>query len=127
MAQHRYVSALPVVKIIQPASLAHRKITDFIEIGGGPDDLSIAGGKVTDRADIASLQHRSNIAHQLGFAADVKGILVGKKILLHPLVLSGNCRNTARKDEYYVLSHGLQLAFVAGAKALTQADQQEKR
>ena len=125
MAQHRHVSALLIIKIVQPASLAHRQIADFIKIGRDSDDLSIAGGKITHGADIASLQHRRTIAHQLGLMADVKIILVGKEVLFHSLVLSGHRRNPARKDEDNILSHGLKLTPVAGAEALPQSHQQK--
>ena len=115
------------VKIIQPAALGDRQITNLIEICRNSQQFSTALEIVADSTYVITLNYRRRQLYIWAIMLDVLEVAVSKKIPSQAGEAAVHCRGTAAPYEHDVLANLVKLLAVAGTKAFPQTDKQKQR
>ena len=127
VAQHGDQPLLRFVVLIEPATIGQRQITDDVVVRWDSADFAVGVVVGADLANIQPRQHRRGRANVRRFLQDVLIILVGEVVVPGRTHIAGDGGSASGKDEHDVFAQRVQLAAIAGAKALAQSHQQQQR
>ena len=113
--------------LVDPAPRAHVNGADFVVLRHDAEDLAVGAGVLADGADVFTAQYRRYVAHRLGIVADGEVVTVVELVGARRDLAAGHCRYLPAEDEHDILADIVELASLAGAKALTHAHQQQQR
>src|SRR5208283_211923 len=127
VAEDDDVPLLYFVKVVEPAPLQQREITNSVVLGFGSRELSAGAGELADRVHVVGGKNGSDGLDVRRFLADVEVILVGEPVVacrVHAALEGRSATWVEHHDVFAVLG---KIALVAASKALAQADQQQQR
>ena len=117
VSNYNHRAFLDHVKIIQPAALGDRQITNLIEICRNSQQFSTALEIVADGANIVTLNYRGRQLYVRAIVFNVLKVAVSKKIPSQACEAAVHCRGTAAPYEHDILANLVKLLAVAGTKA----------
>src|ERR1019366_2601802 len=121
------VAFLTLVEVVEPASQLEREEEDSSVLRFGASEQATGAGKLADGMHVAGDEDGTDGANVRRFLADVEVILISEPVLAGGVHAARNGRSAAGEEHHDVFAEIREVALVAGAEALAEADQQEER